>query len=42
MRLRSLYRFSEETNFGFKKVNINEKQSFVNQVFDSVSNKYSL
>ncbi|KAM3131634.1 hypothetical protein pb186bvf_016298 [Paramecium bursaria] len=42
MRLRILYRFSEETNFGFKKVNINEKQSFVNQVFDSVSNKYDL
>lgn len=32
----------EEVNFGYKKVNKGRKQSLVNQVFDSVSNKYDI
>lgn len=30
----------EKVNFGFKRVNLNEKQGMVNEVFDSVANKY--
>ena len=29
----------DKVNFGYKKVNMNEKQGMVNEVFDSVANK---
>lgn len=38
---RAAYAFSsEEANFGFKKVALNEKQLHVDQVFHSVAQKY--
>jgi hypothetical protein len=33
---------AETTHFGFKTVNMSEKQGLVNNVFDSVANKYDL
>lgn len=31
-----------QTNFGFKKIKANEKQSLVNSVFSNVADKYDL
>ncbi|KAL4456911.1 hypothetical protein ABPG74_014549 [Tetrahymena malaccensis] len=33
---------TQEANFGYKKVDINQKQSMVNQVFHSVADKYDI
>lgn len=38
----SLSKQNVSTNFGFKTVNVNEKQQEVNKVFDNVANKYDL